>query len=181
MMRDHVMPHKIHNYAHNNGWCAENLGFLGRIDEAISLAVNLIELPRPAKFKKLGETEYYDAGGTPFREGRNRLWALLNDYALWDELLRLSETSVLAATDDPLMQANRYRYRGMAYFYKGELEQGRGEIAALEEFLSGYETQRDEAGEAAKTKAEEKQKDEEDEKKRDEAIKKADERGAQAL
>ncbi|MDF1787618.1 MAG: redoxin domain-containing protein [Verrucomicrobiales bacterium] len=177
MMRDHVMPHKIHNYAHNNGWCAENLGFLGRIDEAISLAVNLLELPRPAKFKKLGETEYYDAGGTPFSEGRKRLWALLNDYALWDELLRLSETSVLAATDDPLMQANRYRYRGMAYFYKGELEQGRGEIAALEEFLSGYETQRDEAGEAAKTKAEEKQKDEEDEKKRDEAIKKA-EKGA---
>ena len=173
MMRDHVMPHKIHNYAHNNGWCAENLGFLGRIDEAISLAVNLIELPRPAKFKKLGEMEYYDAGGSAYREGRKRLWALLNDYALWDELLRLSETSVIAPTEDPLMQANRHRYRGMAYFYKGELEQGRSEIAALGELVTGYETQRDDAGATAKTEAEEQQKDEEDEKKKEDAIKKA--------
>lgn len=171
MMRDHVMPHQIHNYAHNNGWCAENMGFLGQINEALSLAINLIELPRPAKFKKLGDVEYYNAGGTPFREGRRRLWALLNDYALWDEILRLSDTPVLMPTDDPLMQAERLRYRGMAYFYKSELDAGKGEIAALDEILTAHQEARDAGGDTAVAKAEEEIK-EDDEKKREEAIEK---------
>ncbi len=155
MMRDRVMPDQIHNYAHNNGWCAENLGYLGRIDDAISMAVNLIELPRRAKFKKLGDDEYFDAGGSSFREGRRRLWALLNDYALWDEILRLTETPVLTRTDDPLMQAEWHRYRGLAQFYKGEVDSGKTEIAALKDLLTTYQDKRKAAGEAAKVKKEE--------------------------
>ncbi len=182
MMRDRVMPDQIHNYAHNNGWCAENLGFLGQIDEALSLAINLIELPRRAKFKKLGDVEYYDAGGSSFREGRRRLWVLLNDFALWDEILRLTDTMILMPTDDPLMQIERHRYRGMAHFYKGDLEAGKREIDAIAQIRQTYDDKRKAAGDAARTKAEEEEKekakegdeekDEEEEKKREEKIKK---------
>jgi peroxiredoxin/tetratricopeptide (TPR) repeat protein len=184
MMRDRVMPHQIHNYAHNNGWCAENLGYLGEIDEAIKLAMNLIELPRKAKFKKLGEQEYYDAGGSGFREGRRRLWALLNDYALWDEMLRLSETMYLMPTDDPLMQAERLRYRGVAYFSKGDVDSGKNEMEELRELLDALKSRRDTAENQARTKFEEEQSMKEDkeddekdqkkaEKKRNEALEKA--------
>lgn len=169
MMRDRVMPDQIHNYAHNNGWCAENLGFLGQVDDAISLSVNLVELPRPAKFKKIGEEEVYDAGGSSFREGRRRLWTLLNDFALWDEILRFSDSPVLMPTDDPSMQAERHRYRSMAHFYKGDVESGKAEMAALAKLQAAYEERRDAAGESAKSKAEE-DLEEEDDKKRQETI-----------
>ena len=152
MMRDRVMPDQIHNYAHNNGWCAENLGFTGQVEEASSLAINLIELPRRAKFKKLGEEEVYDGAGSSFLEGRRRLWALLNDYALWDEILRLSETMILMPTDDPKMQAERHRYCGMAYFYKGDLEGGRREIEAISSIQTAIEEKRKAAAEKREAK-----------------------------
>lgn len=170
MMRDRVMPDQIHNYAHNNGWCAENLGFLGQINEAISLAVNLIELPRLAKFKKIGDEEIFNARGSSFAEGRRRLWTLLVDYALWDELLRLTETMVLMPTDDPEMQARRLRHRAIARLHQGNLEGGKAELEALRALQTRYEEQHAAAGESARADAEEELKDEEDEKKREEAI-----------
>lgn len=175
MMRDRVLPDQIHNYAHNNGWCAENLGFVGQIHDALSLAINLIELPRLAKFKKLGDEEYYDAGRSSFREGRRRLWALLNDYALWDEILRLTNTPILPPTDDPLMKIEWHKYRGMAQFYKGDLDAGRAEVEGIAQLKKHYEDKQQAAGDAAKAKAEEEHTEKEDEseedkKKREEAI-----------
>src|SRR4051794_6848185 len=31
MIRDHVMPYQIHNYAHNNEWCTRDLSYIGRV------------------------------------------------------------------------------------------------------------------------------------------------------
>ena len=50
MIRDRVMPDQIHNYAHNNEWLIRNLAFLGRVNDALSLATNMIELPRHPKY-----------------------------------------------------------------------------------------------------------------------------------
>ena len=62
MNRDGVMPFEIHNYAHNNDWLVENLGFIGRVHDAIDLAKNMIELPRLASGHKLvGKDGYSDA------------------------------------------------------------------------------------------------------------------------
>ena len=49
MMRDRVMPDQIHNFAHNNEWLTRNLNYLGRVNDAVALAKNMIELPRHRK------------------------------------------------------------------------------------------------------------------------------------
>ncbi len=165
MMRDRVMPHRIHNYAHNNGWCVENLAFIGQIEDAKALALNLIELPRPAKFKKLGDKEFYDAGRTSFREGRKRLWTLLNDFALWEDLLQLTETKALMPTDDPLMQAEWHWHRGVAHAYLEHFEAVQTEVEALETMLTDLKSQQDTAGDQAESKAKEEEKKEDDIKK----------------
>ena len=69
------------------------------------------------------------------------------------------------------MQAERHRYRGMAYFYKGEMDAGKREIAALSSIITSYQEKRDLAGEQVATNAEG-ESEEKDEKKRDEAIEK---------
>ena len=53
MMRDHLLPDQIHNFAHNNEWLIRNLIFVGRIHDALDLAKNMIELPRHPKFNTL--------------------------------------------------------------------------------------------------------------------------------
>ena len=46
MMRDRVMPDRIHNFAHNNEWLTRNLSHAGRVERALAMAKNMIELPR---------------------------------------------------------------------------------------------------------------------------------------
>lgn len=55
MIRDGVMPDQIHNYAHNNEWLIRNLAFLGRVDDAIELAENMISLPRHPAYNTRGK------------------------------------------------------------------------------------------------------------------------------
>jgi hypothetical protein len=45
MARFRVLPDEIHNYAHNNGWLVEDYVYMGRANDALALAKNLIELP----------------------------------------------------------------------------------------------------------------------------------------
>ncbi len=79
MMRDRVMPDQIHNFAHNNEWLIRNLVKIGRVDDAIHLAKNMLELPRHPKFNTLKK------GSTKF--GRERLLLVLSAYRLWDLMI----------------------------------------------------------------------------------------------
>lgn len=151
MMRDRVMPDQIHNYAHNNDWLVENLGFIGRLRDAIELAKNLSELPRHPKYNTLGR------GGSG-KMGRNRLFQLLSQYELWDELIALAQTQYLEPTDIQDEQVKRLRALGVAYLIKGDLDHGKAQIAALNEMLAKQKGEQQAAGAAAEAKAREEKK-----------------------
>ncbi len=108
MMRDRVMPDQIHNFAHNNEWLIRNLNKIGRVEEAISLATNMIELPRHPKYnslKKSGSAKY----------GRERLFQTLHAYQLWDRIIEFSQTSYLPdLPDDEDLHLQWSRYVGVA-------------------------------------------------------------------
>ena len=151
MMRDRVMPDQIHNYAHNNDWLVENLSFVGRVRDAIDLAKNLAELPRHPRYNTL-------ARGGSGKMGRNRLFQLLPQYELWDELIALCQTPYLDPTDNQEEQVKRLRALGAAYLAKGDLEHGRAQIGALTEMLNKERAEQQAAGEKAEAKAREEKK-----------------------
>lgn len=148
MMRDRVLPDQIHNYAHNNQWLVEDLGYVGRVRDAIDLAKNMIELPRHPKYNDL-------QGKGSARQGRNRLFEILLRYELWDEILALSETMHLEPTEIHEEQIKRLKAVGIAKLGKGDIEGGRKQLVSLQEMLAKEKTEQEEAGEKAATAARE--------------------------
>lgn len=144
MMRDRVLPDQIHNYAHNQEWLARNLCFVGRIHDAVDLAKNLIELPRHPKYNSLSMS------GKSASYGRTRLFEILSQYELADELLRLANTDYLEPTDIPAEQIKRLRALGAAHYSKRN-------DAGLNAIVAELESRRkraDQARDAARKKAE---------------------------
>ncbi len=152
MMRDRVLPDQIHNYAHNNGWLVENLGYVGQVEEGIALAVNLVELPRLARVSELGGLRYSSGGGS-YAEGRRRLFDLLVDYQLWDRLLALSDTPYLEPTDDPREQTKRLMHIGLAKVWKEDLTGARAALEELGAVVQVLRERRESATDAAAGKA----------------------------
>ena len=75
MMKDLTLPDQIHNFAHNNEWLTRNLVNLGRVNDALSLAKNMCELPRHPKYNTLkkGSSNY----------GRKRIFQVLKTFEMW--------------------------------------------------------------------------------------------------
>lgn len=124
MMRDRVLPDQIHNFAHNNEWLIRNLLKVGRVDDALALAKNMLSLPRHPKYNTLKK------GSTKL--GRERLLLTLSTYRLWPELIQLAETDLIETTDDPLLQIERTRYLGLAHALSGHASQATTQLAALQ-------------------------------------------------
>lgn len=146
MMRDRILPDMIHNYAHNNEWLVRNLSFLGRVRDAIDLSKNLVELPRHPQYNTLQR-----GGSAQF--GRTRLLELLQRYELWDELLALAQTPYLEPTDIFEEQIKQLRAVGVAWFGKGDLEQGKAVLASLEQTLAKEKAEQEMAGAQAEATA----------------------------
>jgi len=106
MMRDGVMPDRIHNFAHNNEWLIRNLNNVGRWQDAVDLAKNMTELPRHPKYNtiKKGSASY----------GRTRLFETLYRYECWSDLIALAHSPHLEPTDDENQQLKRLTYLGIA-------------------------------------------------------------------
>ena len=146
MMRDRVLPDQISNFAHNNEWLTRNLNHLGRANDAVSLARNMIELPRHPKYNTSGQagqapTEYGKRGSA--RYGRMRLLETLLRYEMWDEIIRASQTVYLEPTTIPEEQAKHLAAVGTAHFALGQAEKGAETLAKLDELkerLEGNET-----------------------------------------
>jgi len=156
MMRDRVLPDQIHNYAHNNDWLVQNLSYIGRVHDAMDLAKNMIELPRPGKFKAKANADgshEYDSGGSSFGMGRNRLLEVLKRYELWEEVIELSETVYLEPGDTPEEKTKRLNVLGVAHFSRGNKNKGKLQIAALEDVLKDLQAEQNKAGEDAGAKA----------------------------
>lgn len=116
MMHDMVLPDQIHNFAHNNEWFIRNMMNVGRTREAISLARNMIELPRHPKYNTL---EKRKSSGY----GRDRLMNVLERFELWDEAIALGESAYLEPTEKEDHQLKRLRLLGIARASRGDLEE----------------------------------------------------------
>ncbi len=83
MMRDRVMPDEIHNFAHNNEWLIRNLIFIGRAHDSVSLATNMIELPRHPKYNTLSK----NGGSASY--GRRRLLQVLREFQMYEDAVSI--------------------------------------------------------------------------------------------
>ena len=127
MMRDHVMPDQIHNYAHNNEWLIRDLMLIGRAREAVELAKNMIELPRHPKYNTLG-------GRGSASLGRERLLGVLTSYRLWPQLIELENSAYLESGSDEVRQDERIAWLAIAHCQTGNMpkcKEFRGEMVSL--------------------------------------------------
>ena len=153
MIASKLMPEQIHNYAHNNDWLVENLGFVGRVHDAMDLAKNMIELPRIAPGSKRIGREGYTEERNGSTLGRRRLVTALLDWEHWDELLALDGTMYLPASDEPIEEASRLRAIGVAAFQRGEKARGDALLTAMEKQIAKAKEDRILKAEAAEATA----------------------------
>lgn len=127
MMRDRVLPDRIHNFAHNNEWLIRNLIYIGRWRDALDLAKNMIELPRHPKYNTLSR------GSTAY--GRRRLFDVLSKYQLWEETVQLAAGPYLEPTDRESEQLKRLRHLGVAHVELGHYYRAQQVLSELQERL----------------------------------------------
>ncbi len=130
-----IMPEQIHNYAHNNDWLVEDLGYIGRVRSAIDLAKNMIELPRLAPKSIAVGKDGLPGERTGFSMGRRRLLDALLAWGHWEDLLALESGPYLEASEDSAEEAVRLRILGIAAFESGNTAKGAEKIAALEQMI----------------------------------------------
>lgn len=132
MMRDVIMPDQIHNYAHNNEWLIRNWMLLGRIDDAIRLSLNMIELPRHPEYNAV------DGSGSA-SYGRQRLLAALSNFQQWDRMLELCDSPYLKDSDDAeYSQDTVLAWKGISRAQLGNIAEAtniRGQIASIRSML----------------------------------------------
>lgn len=129
MLADRIMPYQIHNYAHNNEWCIRSLHTIGRAHAGLTLALNMLEIPRHPKANKPFEKSSV-AG-----YGRERFYEIAVKYELWSEILRLADTAYLRDPDLPEVdELRRRRYFAVAAAAVGEQKVAAEQIAWFEKF-----------------------------------------------
>ncbi len=134
MMRDRVMPDQIHNFAHNNEWLIRNLIFIGRVDDAISLAKNMTQLPQHPKYNTLEKRN----GSASY--GRRRLLQVLREYQMWDQAFDLCQSSYLQVPDNAGEQLKTLRLLGCAAIMINKPETADATIAELKRLLAENKT-----------------------------------------
>ena len=142
LIATHLMPDQIHNFAHNNDWLVKNLAYLGRVQDAVDLAKNMIELPR------LGGTE-----GKSFTLGRERLLEILLRFELWDELIALGNAMYLSPQDAGPLEGPLLAAIGVGWYRRGEPDRGDRQFTALEALLKKKREARVTEAEQAEDKA----------------------------
>lgn len=154
-----ILPEQIHNYAHNNDWLVEDLGYIGRVHEATDLAKNMIELPRIAPGHVLVGRDGYAEASTGFQMGRKRLLDLLLAWGHWEELIALDGTQYLEPSIDPTEDGRRLRTLAVAAFQTNNAAKGEEKRVALEHAITRAREQRFAAAEAAEVEAKKTSKD----------------------
>jgi peroxiredoxin/tetratricopeptide (TPR) repeat protein len=125
MIRDRTMPYQIHNYVHNNQWCATSLRHVGRVADAVAIADNLIEIPRHPKLNKLEDQ------GHACREGRSKLFEILTSWERWDDLLARKD-GVLGPVENADDRLRRFRAIGAALVETGRIDEAKAFVGELE-------------------------------------------------
>lgn len=115
--RARLMPDQIHNFAHNNEWLIRNLIHLGRSEEALLQARNLVSLPRHPKYNSL------EKGGSS-KYGHQRLLQVLSTYELWPQLVEEAEGPYLAETGDSAADDRRTGWLAVAHLMTDNRREG---------------------------------------------------------
>ncbi len=126
MIRDRVMPDQIHNYAHNNEWLIRNWFNIGRPSAAVSLAKNMIELPRHPKFNST-------TGNGSSNLGRQRLLQAIRTYRLWPQAAELVDSVYLKADEGTSRADEVQMLRGIAAFETGNKQQAESILQGMKE------------------------------------------------
>jgi peroxiredoxin len=151
MMRDHVLPDQIHNYAHNNEWLVRTLSTIGRGRDAVSLAMNMCELPRHPKYNTLS-----NEGSATL--GRRRLFDALERFEMWDDVITCTAGEYLAPRDEN-EEVRNLRLRGVALINKGDTDSTDRIFTELARRYADKLAAREKAGDDAADKARAEKKD----------------------
>lgn len=158
MMKDRVMPDQIHNFAHNNEWCIRNLIKIGRVQDGIELAKNMVSMPRHPQWNHIGKSG-------SFKYGRQRLADMLRAWQLHDQLLAYSQTAYFGPVDSETEDLTRQRYIAAAYAAVGKAEQAAGIRGELQSALDAEQKEQQTAGVKAQQEATEAKKSDDEVKK----------------
>ncbi|MFT5122302.1 MAG: peroxiredoxin [Verrucomicrobiales bacterium] len=150
MMRDRVMPHQIHNYAHNNEWLARNLTYFGRVHDAIDLAKNLIELPRKPRFNTDGT---WSPQGSSINLGTRRLAQDLVAFECWEEILSLESHGYFDPLGKDEAKGQRHYLLGLAAFETRQFTEGQAHIRGLKGLKKVLQKKRVDQVDAAEAQA----------------------------
>ena len=130
MLHDRTLPDQTHNYAHNNEWLCRNLMHVGRVDDAVSQAENMIQLPRHPKYNTLAKS------GSSASYGRDRLLEALERFEMWGELAAACQSPSLQQPDDEKQELRRLHLLGVAQINLGKQADAEATIAELEATLT---------------------------------------------
>ena len=142
MIASHTLPEQIHNYAHNNDWLVKSLVYIGRAQDAVDLAKNMIELPR------LDSTH-----SQAYKLGRERLLETLVKFEMWKALAELDGSIYLSPDPKSEVESKRLAAVGVAWFNLGNQQKGTAQLDALAAQLTKIRQDRISAADAAEAKA----------------------------
>ncbi len=151
MIRDRVMPDQIHNFAHNNEWLTRNLDYAGRVGHALTMAKNMMELPRLPNVKD--DSTWSVSSRSSHAYGKRHLYGLLQNYELWGDVLALKDTHYLRPGKSAAGKAKWQRLVASAYFNTGKIAEGNQLLADMEKLLAQQTTGKKKAGDTAEAKA----------------------------
>ena len=153
MLRAHLYPDQIHNFAHNSEWLVRNLNHVGRVRDGLAIAANMVAMPRVprAKEAKPDAEQRFEEEGSAWQHGRNRLFETLLDWELWGDVAALADTPYLEPGREFDDQWRREHLLGLAGFGRGDTGAGAAALTRLEALETRLRTDRT----AAATRAEE--------------------------
>ena len=155
MLRAHLYPDQIHNFAHNSEWLVRTLNHLGRVRESLAIAANLVAMPRIARSKdvKPDPAQTFDENGSAWQYGRDRLFETILRWELWDVAACLSGTPYLEPGRDFDDQWRREQLLSLAGYGRGDRDAGQAALERLAAIEARLRAERTDAAAKAETTA----------------------------
>ena len=155
MLRAHLYPDQIHNFAHNSEWLIRTLNHVGRAREGLAIAANLVALPRIPRSKEVkpDPAQIFDENGSAWQYGRDRLFETILMWELWDVAACLADTPYLEPGREFDDQWRREQLLALAGYGRGDRDAGGAALGRLAAIEARLRTERTDAAATAETAA----------------------------
>lgn len=153
MLGRQLFPDEIHNYAHNADWLVGNLRFLGRVQEALSLARSMVALPRLAPGARAIGNAYGGEERSSYRMGGRQLVETLKEWELWGRLVEEEGGAFLGVREDLRDEAGRLGALVAAYSGLGRMGEAAGRYGEMESVLGRIRMERVERADVVEREA----------------------------